>query len=63
MHVLFWLHVAFEPVANRPPSGLGDKEAGTFPQVFVIEQALPQDGLSLPSLALWWEEEFLSILW
>lgn len=59
IHVLFWLHVASEPVANRPPSGLGDKEAGMFPQVFVIKPPPPQDGLSPPSLALWWEEACL----
>lgn len=59
IHVLFWLRVASEPEANRPPSGLGDKEEGMFPQVFVIKPPPPQDGLSPPSLALWWEKACL----
>lgn len=61
IHVLFWWHVAFEPVANRPPSGLRDKETGrgTFPQVFVIKQQ-PQTSPSPPRLALSWGKKLFS---
>lgn len=60
--MLFWLRAVFEPVASRPPSGLGDLEAGMCPRVFAMKQPPPQGGLSPLSLACWWEELFFSSL-
>lgn len=60
--MLFWLHALFEPVASKPPSGLGDMEAGMCLQVFAMKQPPPQGGRSPPSLAFWWEELFFSSL-